>query len=48
MAMNIQMPASLMLVAWVARVAAILWRRSRQPAAAGAVAPRLSIAPKTT
>jgi hypothetical protein len=32
MAMNIQMPASLMVVAWVVAVAAIHWRRSRPPA----------------
>ena len=37
-AMNIQMPASLMLLAWITAVAAILWRRER--AAAGGVAAR--------
>jgi len=30
-AMNIQMPASLMVVAWIVGVAAILWRRSQLP-----------------
>ena len=33
-AMNIQMPASLLLLTWITAVAAILWRRSGQPPAA--------------
>ncbi len=31
-AMNIQMPASLLVLTWIVAVAAILWRRSGQPA----------------
>jgi hypothetical protein len=32
-AMNIQMPASLLLLTWIVAVAAILWRRSQMPPA---------------
>ena len=34
-AMDIQMPASLLLLTWIVAVAAILWRRSQLPPAAG-------------
>jgi hypothetical protein len=46
MAMNIRMPASLMVVAWVVGVAAIHWRRSHIFAAAGALARRFQSLPK--